>query len=162
MSVRIGAWVAVVGLAVWGLADQLNRYMGSPGGPTFDLSVSNAVALATFGVAIAVAVGLAISKPGRLRPLLAIALVMMMGPLWLSTRHIYVNDKDVVIERGLFLDRQIHGVDPEARCFVQRGGTMVAIDRDGRELGRVFEGIFPWTLHDSEFFDVLSAGCRQR
>lgn len=156
---RMGAWVMIVGLAVWMLVDQWDRYTGAPGGPTFDLSVPNTVVLATFGVAIAMAFGLAFGKLGPHRFVLAIALAVLVGPLWLSTRHVYVNDKDIVIERGLFFEHRVRGVDPEARCFVERGQVMVAVDKDGRELGRFFNGIYPWTLRDSQFFYILSAGC---
>lgn len=161
MLMRVVAWVAVVGLALWGLENQWGRYTGQPGGPSWDLRVPNAVVIASFGIAIATAVSLAIAKPGRLRILLAIALAVMAGPLWLSTRNVYLLfHTGELVERGLFVDRKISDVDPEETCFVARGDIVVAVDRRGRELGSFYLGVFPWTLRDSDYFDMHSYSCR--
>lgn len=160
--IRCMACTSIIFLIFWFISDQLNRYMGSPGGVTFDISVPNAVAIPTFCVSLFIATLFLFIKGTRLFIFLSISFIICIGPLWFSTRHIYLNDKNVVIERGLFLRRSIDGGDPEARCFVERGNFMVAIGKDGRELGGLYKGIFPWNLNNSDFFDILSTGCRHQ
>ncbi|MET0182375.1 MAG: hypothetical protein ABW199_05760 [Caulobacterales bacterium] len=153
------ALVAVLGLLIWALLDQWNRYTGAPGGPTFDIATPNPIALGTFAFAILLSAGIAFG-PAKHQNLLVVALLVMIGPLWLSTRHVYVSHTGSVIETALLFEHHVQGVDPEQRCFVRRGWNLIAVDNNGRELGSLFVGVPPWSLSNSQFIDVLSAGCR--
>lgn len=158
---RVVTWAAGVGVLIWGGLDQLYRYMGAPGGPTFDLSVSNTTTLATFGAALALIFVLASSKSRSHRFLFATTLVVMIGPLWLSTRHVYISSNSMIVERNLFLTRTFYSGDPETRCFVNRRNTILILDKNGDELGEFFSGIFPWTLSREDILKSINANCQR-
>ena len=109
---RIVASTAIILFVLWAIVDQFNRYMGMPGGPTVDVSVSNFITIPTFFLAISMALGIFFARRAFVTILLMVGVVAMCGPLWLATRHVYVRDKSAIIEKGLFFYRSIDGGDP--------------------------------------------------
>ncbi len=152
---RIVASTAIILFVLWAIVDQFNRYIGMPGGPTVDVSVSNFITIPTFFLAIFMALGIFFARRAFVTILLMVGVVAMCGPLWLATRHVYVSDKSAIIEKGLFFYRSIDGGDPENRCFIEKGAVVIFVNKDSRPLGALYTGVFPWSLRNSHSFEVL-------
>jgi len=159
MKFRHASWITIAALMFWAAIDQFGRYVGRPGAPEIELCVDGKIAIATFAVAIAMAIGASLSKRKRNSLLFVIGLVLMVGPLWLSTRHVFVGGGYIDIEEVFFLDYSIDHGDPEVRCFVKKGSFIIAIDPDGHELGHFLLGIYPWNISDGVTVDSLNYGC---